>query len=78
MCITPVSDGLFCSIQAFESFILRAPKEISPYMSQIIELCLNFLSYDPNYNYDEDEDDLNGDGMEVDEEEDDENEDDYR
>ncbi|RZB66666.1 cullin-associated NEDD8-dissociated protein 1 [Asbolus verrucosus] len=46
----------FC-LQAFESFINRCPKEITPRISAITELCLNYMTHDPNYNYDEDGDD---------------------
>ncbi|XP_044257635.1 cullin-associated NEDD8-dissociated protein 1 isoform X1 [Tribolium madens] len=46
----------FC-LQAFESFINRCPKEITPKISAITDLCLNYMTHDPNYNYDEDGDD---------------------
>ncbi|ELU01651.1 hypothetical protein CAPTEDRAFT_19001 [Capitella teleta] len=47
-------------IQAFESFVRRCPKEISPHIDRIIQLCLEYIAYDPNYNYEEgaDEDDM--------------------
>ena len=45
------------------------------HIEQIVEVCTQYLSYDPNYNYDDDED---GEEMEVDEEDDDDVEDDYR
>ncbi|KAJ7999313.1 hypothetical protein DPEC_G00193090 [Dallia pectoralis] len=41
--------------QAFEAFIRRCPKEISPHVSTVIQLCLKYITFDPNYNYDEDE-----------------------
>ncbi|XP_078075955.1 cullin-associated NEDD8-dissociated protein 1 [Mustelus asterias] len=45
-------------IQAFESFVRRCPKEVFLHVTTIINLCLRYLTYDPNYNYDdEDEDD---------------------
>lgn len=45
-------------IQALESFVCKCPKEITQYVGQVIDLCLEFLCYDPNYNYgDEDDDD---------------------
>ncbi|XP_033121634.1 cullin-associated NEDD8-dissociated protein 1-like isoform X2 [Anneissia japonica] len=44
-------------IQAFESFVRRCPKEVSPHMNTIIQLCLEYLCYDPNYNYDDADDD---------------------
>uniref|UniRef100_A0A8C8CBY0 TATA-binding protein interacting (TIP20) domain-containing protein n=1 Tax=Oncorhynchus tshawytscha TaxID=74940 RepID=A0A8C8CBY0_ONCTS len=41
--------------QAFEAFIRRCPKEMSPHISTVIKLCLRYITYDPNYNYDVDE-----------------------
>uniref|UniRef100_A0A4W5R0C0 Cullin-associated and neddylation-dissociated 2 (putative) n=1 Tax=Hucho hucho TaxID=62062 RepID=A0A4W5R0C0_9TELE len=56
----------FCSVeddelreycfQAFEAFVRRCPKEMSPHISTVIKLCLRYITYDPNYNYDVDED----------------------
>uniref|UniRef100_A0A3P9AC87 TATA-binding protein interacting (TIP20) domain-containing protein n=1 Tax=Esox lucius TaxID=8010 RepID=A0A3P9AC87_ESOLU len=56
----------FCSVeddelreycfQAFEAFIRRCPKEMSPHVPMVIKLCLKYMTYDPNYNYDVDED----------------------
>ncbi|XKL68842.1 hypothetical protein PGB90_006611 [Kerria lacca] len=66
----------FC-LQAFEAFVQRCPREITPYIPTITELCLHYITYDPNYNYDD------GDGdnmMETDDEkitEDDEEDDEY-
>ncbi|KAL3278590.1 hypothetical protein HHI36_016135 [Cryptolaemus montrouzieri] len=57
------------SLQAFESFVTRCPKEITPHIPSIVSLCLNYITYDPNYNYDEDENGI--DGMEGCEDEDD-------
>lgn len=45
------------SLQAFESFVRRCPKQIAVYIKQIMELCLKYISYDPNYNYDDESDD---------------------
>ncbi|XP_065221678.1 cullin-associated NEDD8-dissociated protein 1 [Planococcus citri] len=54
----------FC-LQAFEAFVQRCPREITPYIPTITELCLMYITYDPNYNYDDgDVDNL----METDEE----------
>lgn len=53
-------------LQAFESFVRRCPKEISPFVSEIIKICLRYICHDPNYNYDDDED---SDAMEMEEEE---------
>ncbi len=61
------------AIQAFESFVLRCPKEIGPHLDSIMNISLKFIKYDPNYADDgEDEDDK----MEEDEEEQDEYSDD--
>ena len=54
------------SLQAFESFVRRCPKEISKYIKQIIELCLKFITYDPNYNYDDENETDQDDSMEFD------------
>ena len=43
---------------------------------QVTELCLKYVTYDPNYNYDEGENEAGGE-MELDEEEDEEDDDDY-
>ncbi|XP_008319433.1 cullin-associated NEDD8-dissociated protein 1-like [Cynoglossus semilaevis] len=45
-----------CCFQAFEAFVRRCPKEMSPHISTVTELCLRFMTFDPNYN-DEDEED---------------------
>jgi len=52
--------------QCLESLVMRCPKEISPYLNDITELCLKYIKYDPNYT-EEDE-------MEVEEEEEEEEE----
>ena len=44
------------SVQAFESFVLRCPKEITPHLESIVSTALRFVKHDPNY-ADEDEDD---------------------
>ena len=40
-------------LQAFEAFVQRCPKEMTPHISSIMDLCLNCITYDPNYNYDD-------------------------
>lgn len=37
--------------QAFEIFIIRCPKEMTMYIPQITDLCLKYISHDPNYTY---------------------------
>ncbi|CAG5977970.1 unnamed protein product [Menidia menidia] len=48
--------------QAFEAFLRRCPKEMSPHVATVTQLCLKFMTFDPNYNYDgseeEDEDSM--------------------
>uniref|UniRef100_A0AAR2KNC6 TATA-binding protein interacting (TIP20) domain-containing protein n=1 Tax=Pygocentrus nattereri TaxID=42514 RepID=A0AAR2KNC6_PYGNA len=46
-------------IQAFESFVRRCPKEVYPHVPTIINICLKYLTYDPNYNYDDEDEDEN-------------------
>ncbi|XP_005997881.1 cullin-associated NEDD8-dissociated protein 1 [Latimeria chalumnae] len=41
--------------QAFESFVRRCPKEMSPHILTVIKLCLKYITYDPNYNYENEE-----------------------
>uniref|UniRef100_A0A8D3CF73 TATA-binding protein interacting (TIP20) domain-containing protein n=1 Tax=Scophthalmus maximus TaxID=52904 RepID=A0A8D3CF73_SCOMX len=42
--------------QAFEAFIRRCPKEMSPHVATVTKLCLKFMTFDPNYNYDDEQD----------------------
>lgn len=54
-------------LQACEAFVHRCPKEITPHINTITGLCLNYMTYDPNYNYDDG--DIDGEGeMEMEEE----------
>lgn len=39
------------SLQALEAFVLKCPKEVTPHIQTITQLCLNMMVYDPNYNY---------------------------
>jgi len=60
-------------LQAFESFVLRCPKEIGPHLESIISISIQLCKYDPNYADDGDEDE---EAMEEDEEQEDEYSDD--
>uniref|UniRef100_A0A1I7RSB0 TIP120 domain-containing protein n=2 Tax=Bursaphelenchus xylophilus TaxID=6326 RepID=A0A1I7RSB0_BURXY len=60
-------------VHAFEVFISRCNKEITPYLSDIEGICAEFIRYDPNYQYDDENGD---DSMEVDAEEENDEEDD--
>ncbi|KZC10543.1 PREDICTED: cullin-associated NEDD8-dissociated protein 1 [Dufourea novaeangliae] len=67
-------------LQAFESFVYRCPKEITPHINKIIDICLMYITYDPNYNYDDDMNDASdGEGvvMEVEEDGEEDAEDEY-
>lgn len=56
-------------LQAFETFLYRCTKVVTPFLPQIINITSQSLKYDPNYHYDEEEDDsLNGTQMETDDE----------
>lgn len=65
-------------LQAFEAFVHRCPKEITPHINTITGLCLQYITYDPNYNYDDEGDDgEDGIVMETEEEGDDDDNDEY-
>lgn len=56
-------------LHAFEMFIIRCNKEITPLLTPIIEICSELIKHDPNYAYEEDDNEENGDKMEVDSQE---------
>ncbi|XP_035517719.1 cullin-associated NEDD8-dissociated protein 2 [Morone saxatilis] len=62
--------------QAFEAFIRRCPKEMSPHVATITQLCLKFMTFDPNYNYDDDEEEEE-DSMDIEDGLDEESDDEY-
>lgn len=62
-------------ISACEAFTLRCPKEITPHLSTITEICLKYITHDPNYNYDDYDDDEGQ--MDMDEDDDGEEDDEY-
>lgn len=57
----------FC-LQACEAFVYRCPEAIAEHIPTIVKLCLNYLTYDPNYNYEADDGDA-GANMDTEEEE---------
>ncbi|KAJ8260325.1 hypothetical protein GJAV_G00179670 [Gymnothorax javanicus] len=63
--------------QAFEAFVRRCPKEMSPHIPTVIKLCLKYITYDPNYNYDADDDQDDAMDTEDGEDEDQESDDEY-
>lgn len=44
----------FC-LQACEAFVQRCPEAIKPHIPSIVDLCLKYITYDPNYNYEADD-----------------------
>jgi cullin-associated NEDD8-dissociated protein 1 len=58
----------FC-LQACEAFVTRCPDAIKPHIPSIIQLCLTYITYDPNYNYEADDGDT---GFQMETEDDDE------
>lgn len=34
---------------------MRCPREVTPHLSSIIEVSLQYIKYDPNYSYDDDD-----------------------
>uniref|UniRef100_A0A3B3VP65 TATA-binding protein interacting (TIP20) domain-containing protein n=1 Tax=Poecilia latipinna TaxID=48699 RepID=A0A3B3VP65_9TELE len=61
--------------QAFEAFIRKCPKEMSPHVATVTKLCLKFMTFDPNYNYDDNEEDE--DSMDIEDGADEESDDEY-
>ena len=43
-------------LQACEAMVSKCGSEISCHIPGIVALCLEYITYDPNYNYDDDED----------------------
>lgn len=41
------------------ALLTRCPKEVYPHVPTIINICLKYLTYDPNYNYDDEDEDEN-------------------
>ncbi|GBG74361.1 hypothetical protein CBR_g18772 [Chara braunii] len=63
------------SLQALESFLLRCPRDVAVHCETILDLALEYLSYDPNFTDDMDED--NEEEMEELDEEDEDSGDEY-
>ncbi|XP_035907523.1 cullin-associated NEDD8-dissociated protein 1 [Anopheles stephensi] len=57
----------FC-LQACEAFVQRCPEAIIPHIPTIVDLCLKYITYDPNYNYEADDGD-GGTSMEMEDDE---------
>jgi len=42
-------------LQALETYLKRCPKETNQFVPKIVDICIVYLKYDPNFNYDEDD-----------------------
>ncbi|XP_041836296.1 cullin-associated NEDD8-dissociated protein 2 isoform X1 [Melanotaenia boesemani] len=62
--------------QAFEAFIHKCPKEMSPHVATVTQLCLKFMTFDPNYNCDDGEEEEE-DTMDIEDGLDEESDDEY-
>ncbi|CEP12785.1 hypothetical protein [Parasitella parasitica] len=58
-------------LQTLESFVLRCPNEVSPFIADITKLALEYVKYDPNFVEEDQEDEL------MQEDDDEEEEDEY-
>ena len=57
-------------LQALESVVRRCPREVTPFVEEMITLSLTHIKYDPNFTGDDDDDEQ----MDVDDEDDEDNE----
>jgi len=66
-------------LQVCENMVYKCGKEVAPHVGTVMQLCLELVCYDPNYNYDDCDDDVMDDDMETDEDDggDDTEEDEY-
>ncbi len=39
-------------LQALETYLKRCPKEIHQFIPKIVDICIHYLKYDPNFNND--------------------------
>ena len=39
-------------LQALETFLKRCPKQTNEFVPKIVDICIAYLKYDPNFNYD--------------------------
>jgi len=49
-----------------ESFVLRCPREVAPFLDDVLKVAVSFMRYDPNYSYDSEEEEGSGNDMSVD------------
>ncbi|CAF4347466.1 unnamed protein product, partial [Adineta steineri] len=48
-------------LQALETYLKRCPKETNEFVPKIVDICIVYLKYDPNFNYDNDDNDMSDD-----------------
>jgi len=58
-------------LQAFDSFVLRCPKDVAVFQQEIARMALQYISYDPNYADADEDEDMEDDDEDMEEEEDD-------
>ena len=63
------------AMQLLESFVLKLPADVQPSLEDILEICVERLAYDPNYEYDDEDDE--DEAMDEDSEEDEYDDEDF-
>jgi cullin-associated NEDD8-dissociated protein 1 len=58
-------------LQAFDSFVLRCPKEVTTFQQEIARTALQYISYDPNYADADDDEEMEDEDEDMEEDEDD-------
>ena len=58
-------------LQAFDSFVLRCPKDVAVFQQEIARMALQYISYDPNYADADEDEDMEEEEEDMEEEEDD-------
>ncbi|CAF4555104.1 unnamed protein product [Rotaria socialis] len=48
-------------LQALETYLKRCPKETNQFVTKIVDICIIYLKYDPNFNYDDDDNTMSDD-----------------
>ncbi|CAF1075968.1 unnamed protein product, partial [Adineta ricciae] len=64
-------------LQALETYLKRCPKETNEFVPKIVNICIVYLKYDPNFNDDNDENGMDDDRSEEDDDDDDKDQDSY-
>ncbi|CAF0993475.1 unnamed protein product [Rotaria sordida] len=64
-------------LQALETYLKRCPKETNEFVPKIVNICIVYLKYDPNFNYDDDDNTMSDDQSDDDDADDDKDQDSY-